>query len=101
MNELNFQELQPHHYTANLNSVLDKMFEYLGDKSEAKLHGYKESKLRAMMDYLQESFMQIDQQTRGYCYGWEIMEYFRNNGSMFSGFIASGQELSALVRFAS
>jgi hypothetical protein len=84
-----------------LNSVLDKLFDYLSLKAGTSSVSYHEIKLRKIMDLLGELVFKvhIDSQKRGYCYGFEIYEYFKSKDMLFSGLNISEEELSVFMRF--
>jgi hypothetical protein len=84
-----------------LNLVLDKLFDYLSLKACTTSVSYHELKLRKIMDLLGDLVFKahLDSQKRGYCYGFEIYEYFKNKDLLFSSLNFTEEELSVFMRF--
>jgi hypothetical protein len=83
-----------------LNTVLDKLFDYLHLITDTDSTDFIDVKIRLIMDALHICFTEkIDHANRGYCYGWEIYEYIRNRQGIFRDFHLYEDELAVFLRF--
>ena len=89
-----------HNYSQVLNTVLDKLFDYLHLITDTDSASFIDVKIRLIMDALHTCFTEkIDHGKRGYCYGWEIYEFIRNRQDIFRDFHLYEDELAVFLRF--
>lgn len=87
-------------YSQLLNTVLDKLFDYLHLITDTDSTPFIDVKIRLIMDALHICFTEkIDHAKRGYCYGWEIYEFIRNRQDIFRDFHLYEDELAVFLRF--
>ena len=88
-------------YSHLLNTVLDKLFDYLSALAETDLSELFDVKIRLIMDCLSKLFTErLDpQQRRGYVYGWEIYEVIKNREDIFREMHLQEEEINIFMRF--
>ena len=83
-----------------LNTVLDKLFDYLSAVGETEISELIDVKIRLIMDCLHKFFAErLDHAHRGYVYGWEIYEALKHRHDIFRELHLHEDELTVFLRF--